>query len=123
MPESICRHGTRVRRGRGRHIGIYHRACNSATTRHTGANPIPVLARPDDFFAEYPATAGSDKVDTAEAEEVIDAIAKTVAELTSQQDGIIRRQVIEHLMRQIMHHDAEFRREETTSAVVSIAKH
>ena len=41
----------------------------------------------DDFFAEYPATAGSDKVDTAEADEVIDAIAKTVAELTSQQDG------------------------------------
>ena len=37
----------------------------------------------DDFFAEYPATAGSDKVDTAEADEVIDAIAKTAAELTS----------------------------------------
>ena len=43
----------------------------------------------DDFFAEYPATAGSDKVDTSEADEVIDAIAKTVAELTSQQDGVI----------------------------------
>ena len=67
--------------------------------------------------------AGSDKVDTAEADEVIDAIAKTVAELTSQQDGVIRRQVIEHLMRQIMHHDAEFRREEATSAVSSHAKH
>ena len=26
----------------------------------------------------------------------IDAIAKTVAELTSQQDGVIRQQVIEH---------------------------
>ena len=77
----------------------------------------------DDFFAENPATAGSDKVDTNEADEVIDAIAKTVAELTSQQDSVIRQQVIEHLMQQIMHHDAEFRREETTSAVVSIAKH
>ena len=44
----------------------------------------------DDFFAEYPATAGSDKVDTDEADEVIDAIAKTIAELTSQQDGVIR---------------------------------
>jgi hypothetical protein len=67
----------------------------------------------DDFFAEYP-TAGSDsdKVDTDEADEVIDAIAKTVAELTSQQDGLIRQQVIEQLMRQIMHYDAEFRREE-----------
>jgi hypothetical protein len=28
-----------------------------------------------DFFAEYPATAGSDKVDTHEADDVIDAIA------------------------------------------------
>ena len=77
----------------------------------------------DDFFAEYPATAGSDKVDTDEADEVIDAIAKTIAELTSQQDGLIRQQVIEELMRQIMHYDAEFRREEATSAVSSHAKH
>ena len=77
----------------------------------------------DDFFAEYPATAGSDKVDTDEADEVIDAIAKTIAELTSQQDGVIRQQVIEELMRQIMHYDAEFRREEATSAVGSNAKH
>jgi hypothetical protein len=77
----------------------------------------------DDFFAEYPAMAGSDKVDTTEADEVIDAMAKTVAELTSQQDGVIRQQVIEQLMRQIMHYDAEFRREEATSAISSNAKH
>ena len=76
----------------------------------------------DDFFAEYP-TAGSAKVDTAEADEVIDAIAKTVAELTSQQDGVIRQQVIEQLMRQILHYDGEFRREEATSAVSSNAMH
>src|SRR6478752_4590470 len=77
----------------------------------------------DDFFAEYPATAGSDKVDTEEADEVIDAIAKTIAELTSQQDGFIRQQVIEQMMRQIMHYDAEFRREEAPAAVGSHAKH
>ena len=77
----------------------------------------------DDFFAEYPATAGSDKVDTSEADEVTDAIAKTVAELTSQQDGLIRQEVIEQLMRQITHYDAEFRREEATSTVGSNAKH
>ena len=53
---------------------------------------------------------------------MIDAIAKTVAELTSQQDGVIR-QVIEQLMRQIMHYDGEFRREEATSAVGSSARH
>ena len=77
----------------------------------------------DDFFAEYPATAGSEKVDTDEADEVIDAVAKTVAELTSQQDEVMRQQLLEQLMRQIMHYDAEFRREETTSAVGSNAKH
>ena len=78
----------------------------------------------DDFFAEYPAAPGeSDKVDTGEADEVILAVAKTVAELTCRQDGIIRQQVIEQLMRQIMHYDDEFRREEETSAVGSHAKH
>ncbi len=77
----------------------------------------------DDFFAEYPAKVGSDKVDTDEADEVIDAIAKTVAELTSRQDGVIRQQLIEQLMRQIMHYDGEFRCEEATSAVSSNAKH
>jgi hypothetical protein len=77
----------------------------------------------DDFFVEYPATAGSDKVDTAEADEVIDAIAKTVAELTSQQDGVIRQEVIEQLMRQIMHYDIEFRGEDATTAMSSHAKH
>ena len=51
----------------------------------------------NDFFAEYPATAASDKVNTSEADEVIDAIAKTVAELTSQQDGVVRQQVIEEV--------------------------
>jgi hypothetical protein len=77
----------------------------------------------DEFFAEYPAAGASDKVDTDEADEVIDAIAKTVTELTSQQDGVIRQELVEQLMRQIMHYDAEFRREEATSTVGSHAKH
>jgi hypothetical protein len=77
----------------------------------------------DDFFAENPATAGSDKVDTAEADEVIDAIAKTVAELTSQQDGVIRRQLIEQLMREIMNYDAEFRGEDPAGTIGSHARH
>ena len=50
-------------------------------------------------------------------------IAKTVAELTSQQDAVIRQQVIEQLMRQIMHNDSEFRREDANPAVGSHAKH
>ena len=64
----------------------------------------------DDFFAEYPAPAGgADEVDTTEADEVIGAIAKTVAELTSGQDGAIRQQLIEQLTREILNYDAEFR--------------
>ena len=77
----------------------------------------------DDFFAEYPATTGADKVDTDEAEEVIDAVAKTVAELTSQQDGTIRQAIIDQLMRAIRNYDAEFRREDAGGAAVSHARH
>jgi len=78
----------------------------------------------DDYFAEYPATAGAaDKVDTGEADEVIVAIAKTVAELTSRQDGSVRQQLIEELMREIMYYDAEFRLEHGTGAIGSGARH
>ena len=77
-----------------------------------------------DFFAEYPAPAGgSEKSDTGEADELIVALAKTVAELTSSQDGTIRQQLIEHLMREIMSYDAEFRSEEATGSSGSIARH
>jgi hypothetical protein len=77
-----------------------------------------------DFFAEYPATSGgSDTVDADEADEVIDAIAKTVAELTCQQDGTIRQRLIEHLMGEIMRYDAEFRSEDETSPRGSYARH
>ena len=67
----------------------------------------------EDFLSEYPvAPSVSDKVDTGEADEVIVAVAKTVAELTSRQDGAIRQHLIEELMRQIMKYDDEFRRED-----------
>ena len=78
----------------------------------------------DDFLAEYPAApGGSDKVDTDEADEVIDAIAKTVAELTSGQDSAIRQQLIEQLMREIMNYDAEFRREDAAGSIGSHVRH
>ncbi len=78
----------------------------------------------DDFFTEYPATSsGSDKVDTDEADEVIIAVAKTAAELTCRQDGTIRQQLLEQLMREIMHYDAEFRREDAAGAMGSHVRH
>ena len=59
----------------------------------------------------------ADWVDTSEADEVIVAVAKTVAELTSRQDGAIRQHLIEHLMRQIMKYDDEFRRQDAAGVV------
>ena len=73
------------------------------------------------FFAEYPtATAEPDTIDP---DEVVTAIAKTVAELTCGQDGTVRQQLIERLMREIMDYDAEFRRDAGTNAMGSNARH
>jgi hypothetical protein len=51
------------------------------------------------------------------------AVGYSVAELTSQQDGVIRQQLVEQLMREIMKYDAEFRREDAAGAIASHAKH
>ena len=75
----------------------------------------------DDFFAEYPATTG--EPDTIDTDEVITAIAKTVAELTCSQNGAIRQQLIERLMSEIMNYDTEFRRDDGTGAIRSDARH
>ena len=78
----------------------------------------------DDFFAEYPPPqSGSDKVDTEEADEIIEAVAKTVAELTFRQDGIFRQYLIEQLMREIMKFDGEFRREDAAGSVAPQVRH
>jgi hypothetical protein len=75
----------------------------------------------DDFFAEYPAATGEpDMIDT---DEVVRAIAKTVAELTCGRDGTIRQQLIEQLIREVMNFDAEFRRDAGTGAIGSDARH
>jgi hypothetical protein len=75
----------------------------------------------DGFFDEYPVATGES--DTIDPDEVVTAIAKTVAEFTCSQDGTIRQQLIEQLMREIMDYDAEFRREARTSAMGSDARH
>jgi hypothetical protein len=60
---------------------------------------------------------------TIDPDEVVTAIAKTVAELTCGQDGTIRQQLIEQLMREIMDYDAEFRKDAETIAMSSDARH
>jgi hypothetical protein len=66
----------------------------------------------DEFFAECSATTGAP--DTIDTDEVITAVAKTVAELTCGQNDTIRQQIIEQLMRKIMNYDAKFRLEDGT---------
>ena len=75
----------------------------------------------DDFFAEYPVATG--EPNTIDTNEVITAVAKTVAELTSGQDGSVRQNMIEQLMREIMNYDAEFRQQEAMGAPGSDARH
>ena len=75
----------------------------------------------DDFFAEYPVARG--EPNTIDTNEVITAVAKTVAELTSGQDGSVCQNMIEQLMREIMNYDAEFRQQEARGAPGSDARH
>jgi len=75
----------------------------------------------EDFFTEYPAASG--EPDTIDPDEVIIALAKTVADLTCSQNGTVRQQIIETLMREIMEYDAEFRREDALGTVSSAARH
>ncbi len=75
----------------------------------------------DDFFAEYPAE--QNDPNTIDTDEVIIAVAKTVAELTSSQDAAIRQNMIEQLMREIMYYDAEFREQDAMGTDRSQARH
>ena len=75
----------------------------------------------DEFFAENPVATG--EPDTIDSDEVITAVAKTVAELTSSQDGAIRQNMIEQLMREIMNYDAEFRQQDAMGTDRSHARH
>ena len=75
----------------------------------------------DDFSAEYPVNAS--EPDTIDTDEVITAVAKVVAELTSSQESTVRQSVIEQLMREIMNYDAEFRQQDAMGADRSHARH
>jgi hypothetical protein len=75
----------------------------------------------EDFFAENPAVSG--EPETIDTDEVIVALAKTVADLMCSQNSTVRQQIIETLMREIMEYDAEFRREDASGAVSSVVRH
>ncbi len=75
----------------------------------------------DDFFAENPVATG--EPNTIDTDELITAVAKTVAELTSSQGGEVRQSMIEQLMREIMKYDTEFRQQEAMGTPLSEARH
>ena len=59
----------------------------------------------DDFYAEYGSLSG--EKDAIDVDEIITALAKTVAELTFGSDAALRQQVLEGLMREISQFEAE----------------
>ena len=75
----------------------------------------------DNFFAEYPVATG--EPNTIDTDEVITAVAKTVAELTSSQERAVRQNMIEHLKREIINFDVEFRQQEAMGVPSSDARH
>ena len=75
----------------------------------------------DNFFAEYPVS--DDEPDAVDTDEVVTAVAKTVAELTYSQNAAGRQRLIEQLMREIMKFDAEYRQQEEMGVAGSDARH
>jgi hypothetical protein len=75
----------------------------------------------DAFFEEYPVS--SEEPDVIDTNEVIVAIAKTMAELTYTQDGAGRQNMIDQLVREALNYDAEYRQQDKLGAPISGARH
>ncbi|HLN37225.1 MAG TPA: hypothetical protein VK337_05540 [Xanthobacteraceae bacterium] len=75
----------------------------------------------DSFFAEYPVSA--EAPDVIDTDEVITALAKTVAELTCGQDAATRQTIIDQLTRGVMEYDAEYRQQDQLGQAGSHARH
>jgi len=75
----------------------------------------------DNFFAEYPVAA--DEPEAIDPQEVITALAKTAAELTSGQDAAGRQKLIDELTREVMDYDAEYRQQDALGVAGSGARH
>jgi hypothetical protein len=60
----------------------------------------------DDFYADYGSLSGEE--DTIDVDEIIMALAKTVAEMTFGSDAALRQRILEDLTREISEFEAEF---------------
>ena len=60
----------------------------------------------DDFYAEYGSLSG--EKDTVDVDEIITALAKTVAEMTYGSNAALRQRILDDLMREISEFETEF---------------
>ena len=60
----------------------------------------------DEFYAEYGSLSG--EPDTIDADEIITALAKTVADITFGSDAVLRQRILEDLTREISKFEAEY---------------
>ena len=60
----------------------------------------------DEFYAEYGSLSG--EVDTIDADEIITALAKTVADITFGSDAVLRQRILEDLTREISKFEVEY---------------
>ena len=60
----------------------------------------------DEFYAEYGSLSG--EKDTMDVDEIITALAKTVAEMTYGSDATVRQRIVDDLMREISQFEVEF---------------
>jgi hypothetical protein len=60
----------------------------------------------DEFYAEYGSLSG--EKDTVDVDEIITALAKTVAEMTFGSDAAVRQRILEELVREISQFEAEY---------------
>jgi len=75
----------------------------------------------DEFFADYPVSA--DEPDAVDTDEIVTAIAKTIAELTCKEDASGKQNLIDQLLREVGEYDAEFRQQDALGTVGSGARH
>ena len=75
----------------------------------------------ENYFAEYPVQ--SDEPEAVDVDEIVTALAKTVAELTCGQDAAGRQKLIEQLMREVAQYDDEFRQQDALGTSSSGARH
>ena len=60
----------------------------------------------DEFYAEYGSLSG--EIDTIDVDEIITALAKTVADMTFGSDAVLRRRILEDLTREMLKFEAEY---------------